>query len=473
MAKKPITQWILEAIAVAAVIAVGVLVTLSIGNRFRPKPPIVTRLPDPPTRTPQTDFTPNRPAVMSVAKLPAHYPELEQVALAAATPPPRAELPAYEAEALAQIRVRHWSTFSRSAFYFLPGHDLAVVEERTPASTYRLAIWDLQRGKIVRFLSAEPGQGTQPYRGAENTNFGVPVDFQTFHDYAVSPSGKRFAARRSLQESGGTTEISVWEIATGKLLLRYQDQDGFDSLFLFPSDDYVVVNASFGLQESALLRIAVNSGHAELLGAIQSGSPIRVGTVASEGQLLLGTHNVLQRIDVGTRRREVGESLSGQNPQGYWALWITPDGAQAIGFMYGLSRLDTWDLATLRRVGTEKLNLASGIGSNRVLVAAAAGRIALEGLNRDVEFYDSTSGELETILRLPFTHGSLKAITPDGRRLAIGTDQSSTLIVDLPEGLSRGMLSLSDLLGKKLAATHLAGFHGSEIRVEFSAARRR
>src|SRR4051812_13814277 len=54
---------------------------------------------------------PRRPGVKSIAELPSKYPDVDRVILSSANRSLREELPLIEAEALAQVQVRHLKGF--------------------------------------------------------------------------------------------------------------------------------------------------------------------------------------------------------------------------------------------------------------------------------------------------------------------------------------------------------------------------
>ena len=49
----------------------------------------------------------------------------------------------------------------------------AVIYEGPHGGDKRLALWDLEKGRLVRFLSAEKGKGTKEYDGDDDADFGA------------------------------------------------------------------------------------------------------------------------------------------------------------------------------------------------------------------------------------------------------------------------------------------------------------
>lgn len=478
MTTKSIAHRIVEGIAILAVVIVAVPVVVVVGSRLWPDAEKAAPqgrhrgpLPPPVTMGPE----PQRNPVDSVDKLPATYPAIAELVLAtdapAASPFPGVQLPdlpAVEPAALQGVGMKHLNAYISGELRLSPvDADLAVVEEFTPAGTYRLAVWDLKAGKLLRFLSSETGKAPRPYQGKENADFGAKIDLRRSHRLAFAPSGKRFAARQA-SSADETYAAYAWDVATGKLLSRYEEPAYPYDLFLFPHDDYLVISQVAGNMDAggyigdstvrkrtddrALVRLDVNQGEAELLGPVGVGVH-HVGQGAHRaGLVAFLSPQELHTIDVVTRQHLHGLPLTEDNRFEYVLMWCAADGASAYG-MRSNGKLDVWDLGT--REFKQSQQLKQGRNILPVLPAPAAGLVVLhEGQDRDVGVFDVASGKLVSILQLPFRGGRVRAISSDARRLVVSTDQFSLLVVDFPNGLPAGKIDLGAVVGKaKLPAT--------------------
>lgn len=282
MAGKSITQRIVEGVAVVLAAVALVPLVVALGGRFWPKAAPQANTPQQAAPAAQpVSAEPIRQQVDSVEKLPATYPGITEVVLETNSTPVHSELPAATAAALQGIGVRHLNAFSKGEVRLSPDARLAIVDETTPANTHRLAVWDLEIGKLLRFLASQD-EPTKPYQGKENADFGAHVDFEEFRAFDFSPSGKRFAARQGSWASKTDLAVFAWDAASGRLLSRYAEHAEAYDIFLFPHDDYVVMNVACGQRDIAvrlqpetvtvvrsadvaLVRVDVNRGEGELL----------------------------------------------------------------------------------------------------------------------------------------------------------------------------------------------------------------
>jgi WD40 repeat protein len=414
---------------------------------------------------PKPSPVPVRPAVDSVAKLPSSYPTIADVVVDK-TPAPESPLPAASPETLQSVRVRHLNAFTTGEIELLPPDGrLAVIDELTPATTHRLAVWDLEAGKLLRFLAGEQ-KPTKPFAGQENADFGAKVDFESFSALTSSPSGKRLAARKGSGAVKEDVTIYAWEVGSGRLLCTYSEpaEQVYDIL-LFPHDDYLVVNTTAGQSEEigaftlgkfhvnrdvdeALVRIDVNSGEAELLTPIGAGT--RGGRGACRDGLIAFVASTAQMCTVDVLKREQLSGAIPNNPleTSYARLWLAPDKSKL--YCFG-GKIDIWDLQAMQKIQTFKLK---NVGTS-ALPAVDAGLVAVhQRSRRGVDVIDFTTGKLVSVLQVPFTYARIAAISSDARRLLVVTDQTSVLVVDFDKGLPPGTIDLAKILARsKLPGT--------------------
>jgi hypothetical protein len=371
----------------------------------------------------------------------------------------------------------------------------AVVLEATPANTMRLAVWNVDSGKLVRFLSSEANKPSLPYQGKENADFGAKVDFKGLDSPMLSPSGRTFAARS--KESQGMATYA-WDVESGKLLSRFVETADVNGLFHLPHDDYVVMNVTVGerevrdansgrnvgVPEDVLERVHLRRSESDLLAPIGlSGQQ----AVSLGGQMYFLGQTELHKVNVETREHWRGESLAPsvmthslqgvvvqrsvpQRYSNYADFWLSTDATQVYGCTTN-GQIDIWDAATLASQPSFKLSPRQP-ASNPVIAMPQAGLVAMQMQSgaqpqvtmqlqsgtqtqiasqpayNDVDVFDLATKQLVTAIRLPFKNGRLQAISSDGKRWLISTDQTSLLVVDFPDSLPAGLIDLGALLTK-------------------------
>jgi hypothetical protein len=480
VANKSIGQRIVEGIALVLVAMIAVSAAVVVASRYLPRQ---AGKPQTPTKKEAAGPQPQRERVESVDKLPVTYPAITELVMVTDPPPaPPDGLAAAEPAALAQVKVRHLNAYTEwTKMQLSPGSaSMAIVQERTPAGTIRLAVWDLESGKLLRFLSGEVGKTPRPYQGKENADFGAKVDLEEFQRLAFSPSGKRLAARQGTANSSDQLSAYIWDISSGKLLSRFDEAARPMELFNFAHEDHLVLGIYHGSTsevgarredlmlvearhpDRALLRIVASTGEAELLVPIGIDAMDYGVNAVREGKIAFRGLKELHSIDITTRQHLHGEMQAEATSLGLSqvlkrVMWFAPDGAKVYGCT-PQGGLETWDVATCQPLNS--LQLAGLKGTEPLLPAPEAGLVLLhEARSRNVHVFDVATGNRRSVVQLPFAlkpfqAGRIQAISSDARRLLVSTDQLSLLVIDFPQGLPRGTIDLAKLLGKsKLPAT--------------------
>jgi hypothetical protein len=469
-----------EGIALVLVAMVAVPVVMVVAGRYWPKQ---TEVAQRPTKGKDKGPAPQRERVESVAELPATYPAITELVMVTDPPPaPPGDLASAEPPPLGQVKVRHLNAYTQwTKMRLSPGNaSTAIVQERTPAGTIRLAVWDLESGKLLRFLSGEVGKTAHPYQGKENADFGAKVDLDEFERLVFSPSGKRLAARRGVANSSDEVSAYIWDVPSGKLLSRFDEATKPMDVFDFAQEDHLVLGVYHGLEQKgvtraedllmvparspdrALLRIAATTGEAELLAPIGIDAADFGTNAVSDGLIAFRGLRELHTIDIATRRHVHGERHDEESALDIGrimkrVMWFSPDKAMVYACSVQLG-LETWDVATCQPVGSALLSIADG--AEPLLIAPEAGLVVMhEARSRNVHVFEVATGNRRSVVQLPFAlkpfqTGRVQAISNDARRLLVSTDQLSLLVIDFPQGLPPGVIDLAKVLGKmKLPAT--------------------
>jgi hypothetical protein len=450
MASKSTAQRVIEFIAIIGAIGCLVPVVIAVLGQFNtPTPPpkrTAASMPNPAAQS--SSGTPSRSRVDSVETLPKTYPAIADVN---APRPPTTD----EAAALRNnTRVRHLLANAGNGVSLSPDARSAVVFERTPANTTRLALWNLDTGKLIRFLGGEEGKATREYGGEENASFGSKVDHDLFQWGRFSPDGKKFAAWRFIGPLPAVRCICAWDVATGKLLWQVTEP-AESALVLFPSADFLAIGSSVGMREYVWRRIDAVTGESELLSPVASGMGVTSEGAAHDGQIAYMSQSNLITIDVGTRLVRSApadrESLARQVGRYFW---YSADGQQL--YRYGgrdEAWLDVWDVPAHKLVRSVKVAM-EGSPQSDVYPAPAAGLVGNRKLSGGVDFFEVETGESKFSIEIPFRGAPLKAVSSDARRMLIQTDQKALLVVDFTADLPEGKVDLAALLGPgPLAAT--------------------
>lgn len=455
MTNKSVAQRVTE--IVALILVGGTAITLlapvvyrALAPQIKPAEP---SLPVPVALAPAaTSPAPLNPPVKSVKELPASYPQVEEVAFAPGSAHSLTAQEAAKVRPSKDVVVRHLNARvgnDLKGFLLSPDGSRGVVVETTPASTTRFAVWDLDQGKLLRFLGAEPGKSVQPYSGRENAEFGATVDFSGTGEYAISPSGRRFAARMQAFLPDRMRVIYAWELETGKLLTRYEEPQGVGLDFMFSDEDHVVHAVATSELQAALVRLNVVTGSTDLLTPVSQFLGFHTAAVHDESLAWI-SENIPQVLATNTREMTLFQPLDGEAPFRYSDLWFSADGDLLFGCTN--ERLDTWNVAAGNRSGTLPW---PDVAKNRrsLLPAPEVGRVAISKQEPEIVVLDVATGEVATTIYLPFRGGFLRGNTSNARRLVVSTDQQSLLIVDFTAGLPAGKVKLAEYLTAKLPAT--------------------
>lgn len=374
----------------------------------------------------------------------------------------------------AGVRIKHLCT-NANQLDVSPDGKWGVAVEPAENNGQRAAVWNLAEGKLVRYLSAEPGKGTSPYAGKKDANFGAKTGLPLFSSTAFSPSGQRFAAVHNTIGPPGMSSIYAWDVATGKLLCHYEELDSFGRLFLFATEDHLIT--SF---EESIMRLDVNTGEADLLGPPMERSMVTAGAMHDDLVALAGTGGITT-ITLSTKElssypaqaeplqlpaglseagaqalaklKAMGIRLSrDHSAANYLGVTFSPDGKRLIAWQSS-GVLDAWDVESKEQQDSMTAG-APHAGIESHLVASRAGLLGHGDASDRVQFTDLTSGKTVTTFRAPFRMVALYGLSSTADRIALRTDQRTALVIDFPSGLPAGTYDLAEAIGEgKLPAT--------------------
>jgi WD40 repeat protein len=292
------------------------------------------------------------------------------------------------------------------------------------------------------FFADEAG-GQNPWR--RHTVDRLPVGASTIPAVAFSPDGTRLAV-------GGREGLSVWDLATGKLLAQCPGHDIWITAVAFHPDGTRVASAA----DDGSIKVCEAATGKELL-AIAGHSRTVVAMSFLAGGKQLATVTGVRLWTASTGREEVkvwdvatGKELSGFIVPSFWPGQVTfsADGQRLAG-VNGEVQLQMWDVATGKRLMTA----AAGPG---VCFSPDGRLLASCGVNGGILLWETATRKVR--LRLADDHhlrGRL-AFSLDGRYLAM----AGTLATEEPGGSIRteGVLKVYDIFrGEEIASARSSG----------------
>jgi hypothetical protein len=230
-----------------------------------------------------------------------------------------------------------------------------------------------------------------------------------------------------------------------------QSQDFIDSQspLVFANEDYVVLDAKISGNDAALVRVHIANGESDLLrpiGSANGTSGYQQMVANKSGLLTYVAYAGLHTIDVNTRvHTQAPQASQFQRPL-YLTAWLGPDEAEFIACTRNCL-IDKWDLTLHERVSSRTF-IPALHDVQQAWAAPAAGLVGLRGKDSDVHVYSTATRRRVSLIRIPFRQGRLQAFSSDARRLVVGTDQKTLLIVDFPSAMPTGLIDLADLLVK-------------------------
>jgi hypothetical protein len=446
MSSKSTAQRIVEGIAVVLAIGCLVPIGLVVWGRFFKVTPLsqqkaVIDTAMVASATPPDLGAPKRDPVDSVEMLPKKYPTVDDL---------NVHRPTESNDAVAALRqttqLRHLMAYIGNGVYLSPDARRAVVFETTPANTTRVAIWNVDAGKLIRFFSSEEGQGTREYRGEENANFGAKVDHDQFHWGSFSPDGKKFAAHQGIGGTNSARRIYMWEVDTGKLLWQLVEPAEFSAV-LFPSPDFLVIGSAVSMRQYAWRRIKADTGDSQLLTAVSSTIGATTDAAGHAGQVAYLAQGKLVSLDVASRAaRSPAHDTDGLGRRSGSHLWYSADGKR----VYRLSSqderrwFDVWDAATHKLVNT--IEVAENANPSAQVHPAPHANLVANLASGGIGFFNLATGKEAFLIQLSFHITPHVSVSSDARRLLVQTDQQSLVLIDFTGELPQGRVHLASLL---------------------------
>jgi RNA polymerase sigma factor (sigma-70 family) len=329
--------------------------------------------------------------------------------------------------------IRLWDVATGQETLNLQGHQEQVASVAFSPDGKTLASGSFDR--TIRLWDVATGQEVSQFQGHRNLVWSVA--FSPDGKTLVSGSGNSFNSLKP----GTPGEVWLWEVATGKVLHRFQDVGAVRTVAFAPDGKTVAAPDYY----SIVHLWDVKNGK-ELF---TSGShPGWIGTVrfSPDGKTLAtaGADRTIRIWDRATRQelRRLGEGLTVLT-----ALAYSPNGqGLASGGVDNVVRL--WDLASGKEL--RQLNGHAGL-INAVAFSPDGKRLVSGSDDRTLILWDVATGEE---LRRFTGHQEIVesvAFSPDGRFLASGSNDSSIRLWDVAAGTE-----IRQWQGHQNLITHLA-----------------
>jgi hypothetical protein len=404
-------------------------------------------------------LTESPPAVAPMAPAPvAPAPAVGPVPRPVKPALPPGELKPLEEKELGKIGARYLdirNTGGLYDFFMSDSGKLAVSVEGTRDNA-RYALWDLDKGKLLRFLSAEEGKETKDYKGEEDADFGASVsfEFRMAMKFIFSPDGKyavgltriRVPPPAPAAVPGGaaiklTYETIVWDVTSGKRLRSIGTKNFHPYAFFFVDDKRLVAKA-MGAGGSGIELIDVESGEAEALmdgkGFEMYGSALTKGAVAFSG-----VSGGPVQIDLKSKEQtQFSPAPEGVSKFAVERSWFSKDGKSL--FQKKGGAIELWDVES-KSYRQQHQIVEDGRSFELVGIAADENVVVRRLQNqRRLEFVSAAEGKiLGGITGLK--RMEMSGISKDGKRLALPTLDKKMFILDFPDGIPAGEIPITAL----------------------------
>lgn len=354
-------------------------------------------------------------------------------------------------EALAKIKIRildvRCAGNSRD-FFLSENGQRAIAIETTAGGKQRYAVWNIEDGKVIRFLSANEGKETKPYEGNESADFGAEVEFPAndVRRFAFSSDGKIVAALTEPRGAGipgveSRDEIVVWDGTTGKILRRITTTHHHHHTFFF-LDEKRLIAKSMSKAGVAIELIDATTG--ELAHLLKPDNfEMYAGAVFDKEAVFMAPGSRILTVDLEDReptyyKAAPAEALN----QAADRMWFSQDGKWL--YVRKFRGVEVWDVA--RQSFARQWRLAEG---NFDMLDVAAGA-NLMGVRRQkdqqIDFIDVEQGTVRTTFSAPWERAELSGIARDAKRVVMPAGENRVAVFSFPDGLPPGELVVKPLL---------------------------
>lgn len=296
-------------------------------------------------------------------------------------------------------------------------------------SQSELQLWDLDRGILVCPLPTSKDE-VKPKQN--------PV-FATMLDRVAFSKDKTYVAGLTIGHNFSDS-ILTWKTNSGELLQVYDDSD-HSGLFTFVDDHRLLAATTRQLQEGGMEQLDVESGNVSLVIPLEVSNYFSAGAIDDHAGIVASNRGVFS-ISLETNRRTNFTSPEGLNPGFAQFLWLSNDKSLVYAANHALVR--AWNIASGEyatdfpiRKSREPVQVKG--------IAADAGLLVMESpiVQNHLEIYRiSDKSELALVIQSEHEVFQQVAISADGKRILLRSDQPGMIMIDVPDPLPSGTLRL-------------------------------
>jgi hypothetical protein len=312
----------------------------------------------------------------------------------------------------------------------------AVICEGPHDGDKRLALWDLEQGRLVRFLSAEKGKGTKEYDGDDTADFGARIEQSGSQAFTFSTDGKLAAI--NVNEI-----VRIWELASGRLLHEVEVGRFHPHTFRFADERQIVGKINGGVVIQAI--DAPTGEQRKLMGPVgyeSYGGAVRVGTftLVSVGEVFSLS------LKTGERTRLADVSPTSQMAPS--RTWYSQDGGKL--FIQRSELVQVLDMA--KREYTALFQVTAPQKGHDIQALAEEAGLLVISQPKQVELWDAELGAVRTTVIPPSRLGRIGGISADGSKLILAQDEPGAVLLDFGGPPPAGEINVPKLIAEQAPA---------------------
>jgi WD40 repeat protein len=345
--------------------------------------------------------------------------------------------PVAYAEETPLIKVRILDTkgrISRNSCFISSDGSHAVIGEGGFRGSTRFGLWNLDTGKLVRYLSAEVGKGTATYAGNDEADFGARIQLESpVTTVSISMDGKLAV--------GLGRRVHVWELATGKLVRELENRGHPPRSLRFIDDKRIVApfKASTGIE-----LIDAASGERKTL--LEGARYASYGGSLLDDDLTFVSASEIYSLSTETGVRVVRSAIPPDSSRAApTATWYSRDGSKFLIQREG--RVEVWDTSNWKKL--RDTAFVDDQSTFHIVVAPLASLVAIQQQGK-VELWDAVNGSYLTLVVHPKGGSLLCAMSDDARRMifSYGSSQTQALVAGLDDAPTKATI---DVVGQMAA----------------------